>query len=186
MYRKKIAAIVVFGLTMTTCASPAAGVTTPIKIEKPASGNLVASIEEQAKAQARMDVLYKNSMGMKNALKSLNHYVGKTWYVFSGASPSGWDCSGLVVWFYEQQGITLEHRASKQDTAGTETDDPKPGDIVVFKYKGYNDAYHVGVYIGNGMMIHAPKHGHLTRIEDISTFGGKYSNVTYRHIIDTI
>jgi cell wall-associated NlpC family hydrolase len=135
---------------------------------------------------ANTKVLYENSVAVKKAVKKLHSHVGKTWYVFSGATPRGWDCSGLTMWFYEQLNVQLEHRASKQQTAGIATKDPKPGDLVVFKYKGYNSAYHVGIYIGNGKMIHAPKHGHRTMVESVKKFAGNYSKVVYRHIVDTV
>jgi len=135
---------------------------------------------------ANTQVLYDNTVAVKSAIKKLNKHVGKTWYVFSGATPSGWDCSGLTMWFYEQLDVKLEHRASKQQSAGVATKTPKPGDLVVFKYKGYKSAYHVGIYIGNGKMIHAPKHGHRTIVESVKQFAGKYSKVSYRTMVDTI
>ena len=55
----------------------------------------------------------------------------------------------------------------------------------MFSYKGYKSAYHVGIYIGNGKMIHAPKHGHRTIVESVKKFAGKYSNINYRRILDT-
>lgn len=131
-------------------------------------------------------VLFENTVAVKSAVKKLNKYVGKTWYVFSGNTPAGWDCSGLTMWFYEQLDIQLEHRASKQQAAGVVTKNPKVGDLVVFKYKGYNSAYHVGVYIGDGKMIHAPKKGHRTIVESVKQFAGKYSKVSYRTLIDTV
>jgi cell wall-associated NlpC family hydrolase len=131
-------------------------------------------------------VLFDNTQTVKLAVKKLNKTVGKTWYVFSGATPSGWDCSGLTMWFYQQIGIQLEHRASKQQSAGFATKNPKVGDLVVFKYKGYKSAYHVGIYIGSGKMIHAPKHGHATSIQSVKQFAGDYSNVSYRTMIETI
>ena len=150
---------------------------------------LLNKAELRAEAQAEMlrqMQLQANADRVSAAIKKLRSHVGKTWYVFSGNTPSGWDCSGLTMWFYEQLDIELEHRASKQENAGTKTDDPKPGDLVVFKYKGNKSAYHVGIYIGNGEMIHAPKHGHLTRIENVKTFGGNYSKVSYFNFIETI
>ena len=132
------------------------------------------------------EILTVNTLAINRAIKKLNKTVGKTWYVFSGATPQGWDCSGLTMWFYEQVGIQLEHRASKQQSAGVAVKTPKVGDIVVFSYKGYRSAYHVGIYIGNGKMIHAPKHGHRTIVESVKQFAGKYSNVSYRRIVDTV
>ena len=147
--------------------------------------------EAELKAQAQKVFLNQmrlqsNTNKVSAAIKKLNTHVGKTWYVFSGATPAGWDCSGLTMWFYEQLGISLEHRASKQANAGTTTLTPKPGDLVVFKYKGTKSAYHVGIYIGDGKMIHAPKHGHTTRVEDIKTFAGNYSNISYVNFIETL
>lgn len=196
MNNKKIAAIMVFGLTMTTCASPAVGQMTISKtIEytaQPVKSSLVSMMKDQKIKQTQLEAeaeaarkIEADTVLMNKALKKLNSHVDKTWYVFSGSTPSGWDCSGLTLWFYEQLGITLEHRASIQDDAGNKTNNPKPGDLVVFKYNGSKQAYHVGIYVGNGEMIHAPKHGHVTRIENIDTFGGNYSKVTYRTLIKT-
>lgn len=146
-----------------------------------------AELKAEAQAEIRLqEELQANTDRVTAAIKKLRSHVGKTWYVFSGATPSGWDCSGLTMWFYQQLDIELEHRASKQDTAGKKTTDPKPGDLVVFKYKGSNNAYHVGIYVGNGEMIHAPKKGHVTRIENIANFGGSYSKIEYRTFIKTI
>jgi cell wall-associated NlpC family hydrolase len=142
-------------------------------------------------AQAQEDMLEQIALQeetdrVNGVIEELKTHVGKTWYVFSGNTPSGWDCSGLTMWFYQQLGIELEHRASKQESAGTKVSDPKPGDLVVFKYNGNKSAYHVGIYIGNGEMIHAPKHGHVTRVENIKTFAGNYSEVSYARFIETL
>lgn len=134
----------------------------------------------------RMEAIRNNTIKVDKAIAKLKHHVGKTWYVFSGNTPAGWDCSGLTMWFYEQSGIDLKHRASAQAKSGIATNNPKPGDLVAFKYKGTKSAYHVGIYIGNGKMIHAPKHGHLTRIENIKQFAGKYSDILYREIVKII
>jgi cell wall-associated NlpC family hydrolase len=145
-----------------------------------------AELKKQAQAEVLHQIKLQENTDMVNAaIKKLQSHVGKTWYVFSGNTPAGWDCSGLTMWFYEQLGIELEHRATRQDNSGTATDSPKPGDLVVFKYNSTKSAYHVGIYVGNGKMIHAPKHGHVTRIEDIGTFAGNYSKVTYRNFIST-
>jgi cell wall-associated NlpC family hydrolase len=161
--------------------------------QRPERGNhvsvsMINKAELKAQAQAeflKQQQLDLNAEKVNKAIKKLASHVGKTWYVFSGATPSGWDCSGLTMWFYEQLDIQLEHRASKQDTSGTATNNPKPGDLVVFHYTGNKDAYHVGIYIGNGKMIHAPKKGHLTRIDSVKSFGGDYSDITYRNFIES-
>ena len=187
--------LLLIGTTIVTIAtggiSAATSVETP---DRPIRGNhtSVSMIHKaELKAEAQAELLHKmelqsNKDEVDAAIKKLNSHVGKTWYVFSGATPSGWDCSGLTMWFYQQLGIELEHRASKQDSAGKKTTTAKPGDLVVFKYNKSNDAYHVGIYIGDGKMIHAPKHGHVTRVEDIETFAGNYSKVEYRNFIETL
>jgi cell wall-associated NlpC family hydrolase len=91
------------------------------------------------------------------------------------------------MWAYEQLGVNLEHRASKQQFAGESTSDPKPGDIVVFTYKGSKSAYHVGIYLSPDKMIHAGGgKGQYTSIVSISKFAGNYSVVSYRRILQTI
>lgn len=182
---KKFAAIGAIALTLTGCVSPITEA--KVFVAKPAmviSSNSINSFN--AENILKNAALYANTKKINYALSKLNKTVGKTWYVFSGSTPSGWDCSGLTLWFYKQIGISLEHRASQQQYAGIKTNSPKVGDIVVFKYKGYKSAYHVGIYVGNGKMIHAPKHGHLTRVENISTFAGNYSTIEYREILKSM
>lgn len=153
----------------------------------PANASVVEAPKiEQTFIGGNQKILIANTKAVNVAIKKLNKTVGKTWYVFSGATPRGWDCSGLTMWFYGQLGVDLEHRASKQQSAGVAVKTPKVGDIVVFKYKGYKSAYHVGIYVGNGKMIHAPKHGHRTITESVKQFGGNYSNISYRRIVDTM
>lgn len=193
----KIAATGLMVLTLTTCSSPAsANVTPQINIEKSVSTFSISSIATDKKDMTNLTLLgkeyVKNQSLMAEGVKlnktvnKLKKTVGKTWYVFSGNTPSGWDCSGLTMWFYEQLNISLEHRASKQQNVGIATKTPKPGDIVVFKYKGYKSAYHVGIYIGDGKMIHAPRKGEVTRIESIKQFGGNYSNISYRSLVQVL
>lgn len=186
--------LLLIGTTVFATAFGGVAVGTANTPERPERGNhvSVARINQlEIKAQdaidaAKMEQLRENTIEVDKAIEKLSTHVNKTWYVFSGTTPQGWDCSGLTLWFYEQLGIELEHRASVQGRAGQKTTDPKPGDLVVFKYNGYNSAYHVGIYIGNGEMIHAPKRGHLTRVENIESFAGNYSSISYRSLIDTI
>lgn len=129
-----------------------------------------------------------NTQKVKTKIKELRTHVGHTWYVFSGASPAGWDCSGLVMWFYDEFGVTLEHRASKQAKSGELVSSPKMGDIVSFNHRGYESAFHVGIYIGAGKMIHAGGGpGERTAIVDISEWGKLNWNteIKYTRIIET-
>lgn len=93
-------------------------------------------------------------------------YLG-TPYVYGGESPSGFDCSGLTQYVYAQAGISIPRTATAQMDAATLVSNPQPGDLVFFGSGSY--AYHVGIYIGNGMMIAAPKPGTDVQIQSIYT-----------------
>ena len=87
-------------------------------------------------------------------------------YVFGGASPSGFDCSGLTMWVYAQLGISLAHYTGCQWTAGPHVpyDQLAPGDLVFFE----PTIGHVGIYIGGGSFIHAPHTGDVVKISSLS------------------
>jgi len=155
------------------------------KADVTTTNNDMPTAEQIAEQEAIVLQLNKNTVKMSKMLDALEKRVGKTWYVFSGSTPSGWDCSGLVLWAYERMGIELPHRASEQKLAGPLTNDPQPGDIVSFTYRGSKSAYHVGIYLGEGKMIHAPRPGTSTAIESVEHFANG-SKITYTHLVDTI
>ncbi|MEQ1735242.1 MAG: NlpC/P60 family protein [Rhodoglobus sp.] len=85
-------------------------------------------------------------------------------YRFGGADPSGFDCSGFTMYVYAQFGVALPHSASRQGSGGTAISpaDALPGDLVFMDGGGHN-----GIYLGNGMMIDAPKPGTTVNIRPI-------------------
>jgi peptidoglycan DL-endopeptidase CwlO len=88
-------------------------------------------------------------------------------YVWGGASPSGFDCSGLVMYVYAQLGVSLPHYTVAQWNATSPISSPEPGDLVFFNGLG-----HVGIYIGGGRFVNAPHTGSVVRIDSMSSFGG--------------
>lgn len=90
--------------------------------------------------------------------------IGKP-YVWGATGPDSYDCSGLTQDAWKAAGISLPRTTWDQVEVGTtvKTADAKPGDLVFF----YDDISHVGIYIGDGKMIHAPKPGANVRVESI-------------------
>ena len=96
-------------------------------------------------------------------------YLG-TPYVWGGASPGGFDCSGLVVYAYAQVGVSLPHSSYAQYNMGVPVSysELQPGDLVFFYGLG-----HVGIYVGGGSFIHAPHTGDVVKISSMS---GSYTS----------
>ncbi|MBH1936785.1 C40 family peptidase [Streptomyces sp. AV19] len=88
-------------------------------------------------------------------------------YVWGATGPSSFDCSGLTSWAYAQAGVTLDRTSQAQANNGTRIYDQsqlQPGDLVIF----YGDQHHVGLYAGNGQVLHAPRTGTVVRYEAMS------------------
>jgi len=103
------------------------------------------------------------------ALAFARAQIGKP-YVWGATGPGSYDCSGLTQAAWKAAGVTLPRTTYDQVNAGTTVSltDAQPGDLIFF----YDDISHVGIYIGNGMMIHAPKPGAYVREESIY-YGGE-------------
>lgn len=78
-------------------------------------------------------------------------------YVWAAAGPNAFDCSGLVMWSFQQAGVFLPHSSQALSAGGqpVSMDQMQPGDVITY----YSDASHVGIYVGDGMMVHASTYG---------------------------
>lgn len=86
-------------------------------------------------------------------------------YVWGGASPSGFDCSGFIMYVYAQLGVSLPHNAAMQYGVGVPVsrDQLEPGDLVFFNGLGHN-----GMYIGGDQFIHSPHTGDVVKISSLN------------------
>ena len=90
-------------------------------------------------------------------------------YREGGALPDGFDCSGLVNYVFARHGIAVPRDVKRQASAGSPVDrrDIVPGDLVFFATAGSGPT-HVGIAVGDGRFIHAPKSGDVVRLESMS------------------
>jgi peptidoglycan DL-endopeptidase CwlO len=90
-------------------------------------------------------------------------------YVWGGERPGGFDCSGLTSWVYGRLGVQLPHSAAAQFEVGraVQRSRLRTGDLLFFHGLG-----HVGLYIGNGRMIHAPQSGQTVEIQALTVRNG--------------
>ncbi|WP_035861793.1 C40 family peptidase [Kitasatospora cheerisanensis] len=88
-----------------------------------------------------------------------------SWYSYGAAGPSTFDCSGLMQWAYAQAGVSIPRTSQAQAGAGTSLGtniaNARPGDLIIY----YGDQHHVGMYVGNGQIVHAPHTGAQVRYE---------------------
>lgn len=121
-----------------------------------------------------------------DVVSEAERFVG-TPYVWGGESPTGFDCSGLVQYVYGQLGVTVPRTSEEQATAGTPVAGlatAKPGDLVFFAGSDGTAASpgHVGIYVGDGMMIDAPYTGTDVQVQPVGAAGDV---VAIRRIVAT-
>ncbi|MCV2490169.1 NlpC/P60 family protein [Geodermatophilus sp. YIM 151500] len=90
-------------------------------------------------------------------------------YVWAAAGPGSFDCSGLVQYAYAAAGVTLPHSSKMQAGMGRSVSrgELQPGDLVAF----YSPVSHIGIYIGNGQMVHAPTSGDVVKVAPLDYMG---------------
>ena len=108
------------------------------------------------------------------ATRALRAAVGKVGdpYLWGAAGPSEFDCSGLIVWAFAQEGITLPHYTGSLWNEGEHVSrsDLRPGDLVFFD----QSIDHAGIYLGNNLMVDAPHTGAFVRVESLASWDSQY------------
>ncbi|HEX6500958.1 MAG TPA: NlpC/P60 family protein [Micromonosporaceae bacterium] len=106
---------------------------------------------------------YYGDPGTKAAQFACNQ-IGKP-YVWAAEGPNSYDCSGLTKAAWRSVGVYLDHYtvAQKNETTRVSRSQLRPGDLVFF----FSDVHHVGIYVGNGLMVHAPTSGDYVRMQYI-------------------
>ncbi|MEU6364704.1 NlpC/P60 family protein [Streptomyces sp. NPDC046931] len=149
----------------TGASSPTTGASSPTTgTSSPTTGTSSPTTGSQGSSAADSSYATKAA----KALAFARAQIGKP-YVWGATGPGSYDCSGLTQAAWKAAGVTLPRTTYDQVNAGTTVplSEAQPGDLVFF----YDDISHVGVYIGNGMMIHAPKPGAYVREESVY-YGG--------------
>ncbi|MFB7551865.1 NlpC/P60 family protein [Streptomyces sp. NPDC056154] len=98
------------------------------------------------------------------AVMAVRRALGRP-YVWGANGPAGFDCSGLMQWAYAQAGVSLPRTSQAQRYAGrmVPLSEARPGDLVAYRA----DAGHIGMYVGNGQVIHAPYPGAPVRYDPV-------------------
>jgi peptidoglycan DL-endopeptidase CwlO len=145
-----------------------------VAVSKAAAAAQAASRSLDRKAAAARAVtvaLPQSSRGSSVAQRAVAAAMSKLGhrYVFGAAGANTFDCSGLVEWAYGQAGVGTAHYTGTlwNSYRHVPQSQLKPGDLVFF----YRDHHHVGIYIGNGLMINAPHTGDVVKIASISGHG---------------
>ena len=152
------------------------GATTPEELAAAAAAVAAAAEAAQKRARTAVAFSYSGPSAAQHAaapsypgfdLSSVagvgQQYIGVP-YVFGGATPAGFDCSGFIKYVYAQFGVSLPHSVSGQAAAGTRisTADARPGDLVIM-------SGHDGIYMGDGKIMDAPRPGKSVSIRPIWT-----------------
>jgi len=136
--------------------APVAGVSAP----RPAATSAGAP-SSQKPATAAMPALAPGSSSGAGALQAALSKLGSP-YVYGATGPNAFDCSGLTQWAFKQVGISIPRTAEAQAGSGTPVsrDQLQPGDLVFF----YSPVSHVGIYAGNGNVVHASTEGQPVKV----------------------
>lgn len=142
------------------------------QVTKPSTEDTVQKPQENTNTETN------NSSKAQAVVNMAYAQLGKP-YVWGAEGPSSFDCSGLMTYIFKQgAGISLPRTSSQQSGYGTTVSrsNLQPGDLIFSSTDGSGKVSHVGVYVGNGQMIHAPKPGDVVKKTSINN---SYWNKTY-------
>ena len=130
-------------------ATTAPAVTTPVAAPKP-------SIPQPPPVSGKAGV----------AVAAAYSQLGVRYVAFKASPSEGFDCSGLTSWAWAQAGVSIPHQSGRQFATNPRVpkDEAQPGDLVFF----YSPISHVGMYVGNGMMIDSPHTGAVVRLKAVN------------------
>ena len=119
-----------------------------------------------AAAKSAAGVSGRSGIALKYALAQIGDR-----YVFGAAGLTTWDCSGLTMRAFQAAGVSLPHSSAAQSRMGKSIPfgQKKPGDLLFFG----RPVSHVGIYLGGGRMVHAPRSGSRVKVADASSLGRK-------------
>ena len=151
--------------TQTTTSAPATTTAKPVTTTKATTKATTTTTAAPAPAPSG------DSSKINAVLAYAKSNVGGS-YVWGGASYRACDCSGLVMLSFAQVGYSLPHYAASQANYGTTVSysNMQPGDVIFFGGSSYSSIYHVAIYIGNGMMVHAQNSATGIVISNVATF----------------
>ena len=131
----------------------------------------------------------QQTMELRSQLVEISKkYIGVR-YVYGGTTPRGFDCSGYTQYLYRKIGITLNRTARSQLSNGiiVAREDMQPGDLVIFSYTGGNGfASHIGMYLGNGLVIHSGASRGICIVELDSTYFDTHFQCARRAILTDV
>ena len=135
----------------------------------------LSAAEQTSMTQSNVEAVDNAGAGAaKKAIAFAMAQLGEP-YVYGGTGPDSWDCSGLVQAAYAAAGVSLPRVVGPQMAAGRSisSGDLQPGDLVA-----YPSMSHIGIYLGGGKVIHAPRPGKSVEITSLSSGFGSYARVS--------
>lgn len=140
-----------------------------------------------SKNYLKLDVNISTRQQRIDKILSLSKSLLGTPYVWGGSSlqDGGFDCSGFTQYVFKGTGINLSRVSYEQAKQGVAVSrqNLEPGDLIFYSLAGDGRISHVGIYLGNGKMIHSPKTGDVVKITDITTSFWESRYITARRII---